>query len=463
MKKFFLFALVAIAMCACSDNMMLNEPLENTVLSRSNGPTPTVSYSVTPDMVCKYLNIARKGKTIDSITPIIEDGDTLAYVAQYTGNNGWDLISGDKRVAPVLASASSGILNLNDTINPAVQALNGMVQIVLDTKNSMDSIKDKMWEFLEPKAIAKSNRPQQRGNGTGKWILDDTVYESDNYTKPHIIAAKWGQENPWWSYIPKFNNIPSYVGCTPVAIGQIIHHFRKNNHRDVALPSTVEFENGINGNPTFSNYTTNMWSNLELSQDQVVLANHTGIFLYYLGLQLGTKHSPSGSPTTGGVEQNVLANYKLNSTKSNTYDFNIILGNLKSSKPVYVACKNTNGKGHSFIIDAYEYSEERIYVRYIWDPNAELENDEDPMPESAITDKDGKYERIEEISSQEYYRFMMNWGYDGDYDNYKYTAYSYTKREGDSPIIRYYDPYWTAGDATYTDFSYMIYNFNEAN
>lgn len=161
-------------MCACSDNIMLNEPEENTVLSRSNEQT-TVSndYTVTPEMVCKYLNLARKGKTIDSITPVIEDGDTLAYVAQYTGNNGWDLISGDKRVAPVLASASSGILNLNDTISPAVKALNGMVQIVLDTKESADTIKDKMWEFLEPKAIVINNRPQQRGNGpvNGKLMI----------------------------------------------------------------------------------------------------------------------------------------------------------------------------------------------------------------------------------------------------------------------------------------------------
>lgn len=206
-----------------------------------------------------------------------------------------------------------------------------------------------------------------------------------------------------------------------------------------------------------------MWSNLELLKEQVVLINNTGIFLYYLGLQLGTNHSPSGSPTNEGVEQNVLANYKLNSTKSNSYDFNIILENLKSSKPVYVACKNTNGKGHSFIIDAYEYRVERMYVKFIWDPNAELEDGEDPMPESAITDKDGKYERIEDITCQEYYSIMMNWGYDGSYDNYKYTAYSYTKWGEDSPIIRYYDPYWTADDETYTDFRYMIYNFNEAN
>ena len=462
MKKVFLFALIAIVMCACSDNMMLNEP-ENPVLCRSNDQTPTVSYSVTPDMVCKYLNIARKGKTIDSITPVIEDGDTLAYVAQYTGNNGWDLISGDKRVAPVLASANSGILNLNDTINPAVKALNGMVQIVLDAKESADTIKDKMWEFLEPKTIVINNRPQQRGNGIGKWIIDDTIYESDNYTAPHIITTKWGQGEPWFYKTPYINGTHSKVGCVSVAAGQIIYHFRKNNNRDILLPTKITYNDTINGYPTFTDFSTFGWSSIKTVANYAWNPdNGTAKFLSYLGNQLGTRYGLNESGADPNDVPGVLASYRLSSTKSNMYNFDIILENLKSSKPVYVSCESTNGIGHSFIIDAYEYRVERMYVKFIWDPNAELEDGEDPMPESAITDKDGKYERIEDITCQEYYSIMMNWGYDGSYDNYKYTAYSYTKWGEDSPIIRYYDPYWTINLSTYTNFGFMIYNITEA-
>ncbi|MBE6311066.1 MAG: hypothetical protein E7080_08445, partial [Bacteroidales bacterium] len=111
MKKLVLFVSLCVAMCACNDNALMNEPIQEseTILSRSGETTSAENYTVTPEMVCKYLNIARKGKTINSITPVIENGDTLAYVAQYADTLGWDLISGDRRLYPVLANSEAGV------------------------------------------------------------------------------------------------------------------------------------------------------------------------------------------------------------------------------------------------------------------------------------------------------------------------------------------------------------------
>ena len=117
MKKILLGVSLCVAMCACNDNALINEPVQESeaVLSRSGETTSTESYTVTPEMVCKYLNIARKGKTINSLTPVVENGDTLAYVAQYADTIGWDLISGDRRLDPILANSETGVLNLSDT------------------------------------------------------------------------------------------------------------------------------------------------------------------------------------------------------------------------------------------------------------------------------------------------------------------------------------------------------------
>ena len=458
MKKPFLFALVAIAMCACSDNMMLNEPLENPVLSRSNDQTPTVSYSVTPDMVCKYLNIARKGKTIDSITPVIEDGDTLAYVAQYTGNNGWDLISGDKRVAPVLASASSGILNLNDTINPAVQALNGMVQIVLDTKNSMDSIKDKMWEFLEPKAIAKSNRPQQRGNGTGKWIAVDTVCDSYSIQSNRLISTLWGQGSGYNSFTPMVNGVRADVGCVPVAVGQVIAQYRKNNHRNIEIPA---YAYSVGSSLVFENFSTGNWL---LITDTINNPNVSSLaddaFLAYLSLDMNLTY---GEGSTTGSENDVmtaLTNYKLTYNTSNSYSYSTVYTNLLNSKPVIVFSKVKNRENsHAFIIDGYQRTLTKYYIQYMWDPNYELEDWESPYGEPAETDKDGYAWREEIIDESETVSFAMNWGLNSiSYNNIYYLAYNY--RHGEYEI--YYTPSWTAGGQTMNNVTKMFYNISEA-
>ena len=124
MKKLYVIASLCVAMCACNDNSFVNEPIQESdvVMSRSGESSSVGEYTVTPEMVCKYLNVARKGKNINSLNPIVENGDTLAYVAQYDESQGWDLISGDRRLAPILAFSNEGILDLVDTIAPGIKA-----------------------------------------------------------------------------------------------------------------------------------------------------------------------------------------------------------------------------------------------------------------------------------------------------------------------------------------------------
>ena len=388
-------------MCACNDNAFINEPVQEseTILSRSGETTSVENYTVTPEMVCKYLNIARKGKTINSLTPVIENGDTLAYVAQYADTLGWDLISGDRRLYPVLANSEAGVLNLSDTINPAVGAVKGMIGIVKETKEKNDTLKNNIWKFLEPKEVKTINSPQARGWGFGKWVALDTIYENNSYTRPHIIATKWGQDNPWNTYTPRINGINTKVGCVPVAVGQIIYHFRKNNHRDIALPSTVEFTDPDNGEPIFSDYTTSLWASLESNYNNVFY-NNTGKFLSYLGTQLGTSYGIENSSTTPTRELNIFTNYKLDYLVSYTYNVYTVLYELESSRPVYVCAISQNNEGHAFIIDGYTHNYERMYIEYMWDPFYELNEWDDIQYPPAETDNDGYAWRTEYITRQ---------------------------------------------------------------
>lgn len=469
--KVMFFISLCIAMCACNDNVFINEPIQETevVMSRS-GETSSDSYIVTPEMVCKYLNIARKDKTVNSLTPVIENGDTLAYVAQYANNQGWDLISGDCRLYPVLANSETGVLNLSDTINPAIGAVKGMIGIVKETKEKNDTLKNNIWKFLESKEVKSINRPQSRGIGFGKWIAQDTIYESENYTKPHIITTKWGQGFPWNLKTPRLNGQSTQVGCVPVAAGQIIYHFRKNNHRDIALPQTAIFTDYyydmLTGEPTFSDYSTGVWSNFKLTAQTACNEDDvTVIFLSYLGDQIGMQYGIEKSgPLSDNIKNILSINYKLESIRTSTYNFNQILSNLKNGKPIYACFSGPQG-GHAFIIDAYKYDYERMYITYMWDPNYELQEGDEIVepPMDAIDSKDGYAWKEEEISIQESYRLMMNWGWDGSSDNISYLAYTLTRWTMDeSPIVRYYDPSWTVNGSTYSELDFLLYNFCES-
>ena len=355
MRKILLGISLCVAMCACNDNAFMNEPVQEneSMLSRSGETTSVENYTVTPEMVCKYLNIARKGKTLNSLTPVVENGDTLAYVAQYADTLGWDLISGDRRLDPILANSETGVLNLSDTINPAVGAVKGMIHTVKQTKGCFEIQKHPIWKSLEPKEKKANNNPQARGIGFGKWIAQDTVYESESYTRPHIITTKWGQGYPWNLKTPRLNGQPTQVGCVPVAAGQIIYHFRKNNPKGVELPETAIFTDYyydmLTGIPNFSNYSIESWSNFKLNAQTAYNENDiTVIFLSFLGDQIGMQYGiQSTVPRSDNIKNILLNSYHIESTRTSTYNFNQILSNLQSGKPIY-ACFNGSQIGHAY-------------------------------------------------------------------------------------------------------------------
>ncbi|MBE6309891.1 MAG: hypothetical protein E7080_02405, partial [Bacteroidales bacterium] len=317
-------------------------------------------------------------------------------------------------------------------------------------------------KFLEPKEVKTINSPQARGWGFGKWVALDTIYENNSYTRPHIIATKWGQDNPWNTYTPRINGINTKVGCVPVAVGQIIYHFRKNNHRDITLPSTVTFSNSYNGEPIFSDSTTSLWSTIELNRDAVVNINNssTAKFLSYIGKQMNSIYGEETGTDIANIEP-LLSQYKIAYNRLNVYNFYTILNDLEVSKPVFISMS-----GHSFIIDAYKHSYERMYIEYEWDPNYELQEGEDAQMPPANADDKEPITRIEYITQQEAYYFMMNWGWDGNYSWYNditFMSYSLEQRyEGQDATETLYSPSWTLPDGrTYNNIRFLLYNLRE--
>ncbi|MBE6310829.1 MAG: hypothetical protein E7080_07245 [Bacteroidales bacterium] len=475
MKKILLGVSLCVAMCACNDIAFMNEPVQEneTMLSRSGETTSAENYTVTPEMVCKYLNIARKGKTINSLTPMIENGDTLAYVAQYADTLGWDLISGDRRIAPVLAFADSGIIDISDINNPAVKAVLGMLQISRDVQNSNNTEKHSMWKSLEPKV--NNNTIIPRGWGQGKWIAIDTIYNDQSEGISHIIKTKWGQDYPWNVYTP-FDSIKldpennetygiyhSAVGCGAVALGQLIYHYRKNNNRGITLPMEAYFTDSIVGStPTFSNFSVNGWNNLAKNINENN-TNKSALFLSYLGSQLDLDYSVVTEVQKDSIMP-VMNVYKLIGNENNVYDFEKIWLSLKSSKPILM-CALGPLIGHAFLIDGYRENLEEIYVNYVFDPYYEISEDELSTEDLSLfewPEKEDPFEGI--VTKRKYWNYddrkyiSMNWGWDGSSDDIYFLAYNRTLEDVEYECEgTIYSPSWLG----YNNVIYYIYNIAE--
>ena len=473
MKKVFLIALFAIAMSACSDNMIMNEPEMHNAneLSRSS-ETSTSEYTVTPDMVCKYINLYHKDHELKNLTSIIRDGDTLAYVAEY--QQGWDFFTGDKRMPPIMIMSETGNLNFSDNGEPDIKGLTGALKLIKNKKYSNDTIKDPTWHFLEPPTKKENVAISRSGEyGEGMWIPIDTIIDFRGSRINHILETKWGQYPPWDQYTPYISGEHSVVGCVAVATAQQIYHFRKNNNRGITLPLSATYSDYENGTPSFSNFSTSGWCGLANSLSDTG-TDKVSMFMSYIGQLQNLDYGLGEGGTSGqnSVIFETLNQFKLTGTVSNNYSYEKLISNLKDSIPV-ILCASYNPLmgGHAFNVDGYTENIQLDYVSYYWDPDYRITLDDLHYVEDwrfqepvsyGTTENKGDYKEYHN-NSRKYVYIRMNWGYSGDADDTSFLAYYYS---GDGLNINesVYSPDWTIvrnyqykDGETSEEFNYVYY------
>ena len=109
MKNIYLLLVLMITLVACNEH----ENLEN------EATIEYVKKNTTFDNVTDYVHFAKNGgnrsrsTAMNSITPYLnENGDTIAYIANY--DEGWEVLSNDRRTSMVLASSEKGSFNLDE-------------------------------------------------------------------------------------------------------------------------------------------------------------------------------------------------------------------------------------------------------------------------------------------------------------------------------------------------------------
>ena len=109
-KEFFTtLALGLFLFASCSQDEVLNEVVETATVSTRSTEDSVVSnndYKVDYTLLQKYLKLTKKDADVQAITPLVREGDTLAYGVQYT--QGWDFIAADQRLTPVMAYSKVG-------------------------------------------------------------------------------------------------------------------------------------------------------------------------------------------------------------------------------------------------------------------------------------------------------------------------------------------------------------------
>lgn len=477
----FLICCTILCVASCSVNSITDQPSNekesSSDLSSFSPKCTNTNFSVNPVLLNCYLKNFYKGKKVESIEPLIEQEDTLAYYVQFSDDSGWALVSADMRISPVLASANDGAVDFGslDLENPALFTLFNYLEYIKEVKAGSSTELNSVWAFLSPKqslrAVRTKSQNGSRGYGQGMWIPVDTSYRQVVNASPKLTLSSWGQDSLWKQYTPKINNQHTKVGCAAVAVGQLLYAYYRNDPGQYTIPSSAD---NLSSPISFSHFTTSAWSSL-VPNLNFVPTDTTAIFLSWLGKEMHSTYGLGGTDTDWSDQVSKLNeyfNYRVgfhvgdNNQNQRNMFCDTVVASIFSGSPVYFVSKDHHGQflGHSFLIDQCTLFEYQCVITYEFDPDYNItEDDIYNYPYWCFVEPaNGIYELEYIITLQKTITVKMNWGWNGSYNNTSnlLRARSYDIGENGSYLsTEQINLTWIFPDGTITDVYHWGHHF----
>lgn len=423
----------------------------------SINPLMMSSYKVTHENADDLVEVLYPQKIVKEIDYLTEDSDTLAFI--YNFDNGWIVISGDKRGKPIIGQSEKGQIKAKGNhqgidiwLKSCISDFNNIN--IDEAKNNIE-----FWNHVIPKSKRTLANKTTRGwiDETRYWVLrfdyEEVPTKSTNYVIPHLLKTKWGQWMPWnykcpVGYLNENERRLCPTGCTAVAMAQVIYYMHYFKGKPTGLYHNISCtgysidEKNYSVDFARSNYVEDSprW-------DQMALCNadsgtdFVGDLMMDVGNRVEMSYSYNGS---GAFPSNDGFSYYSLSCKKDDYSVNKVNSNLSNGLPVVIvayAGKEKAGiwpfkydvgtKGHTWVIDGKVEQEFFYKKHYYWTlTDTILDTDSNIYPEEEkeyyIPEVYESMPVVESRSEINTY-YLMNWGYDGRYDDGFYTLASNSK------------------------------------
>lgn len=257
-----IFALV-FAFLACSKENEL--PVKSDLSQKSLQEKFLITKKEALALVGKLQRTARTTDTtpkeVDELKTFADrQGRAIFYVVSYKSNEGFLVLSADKRMKPVLAFSDTGTFDL-ETDNPGIQLWKNLIaenadKVRQNTEAHINIINE--WRLFEAGQGAGF-----RTNYTPEWTPEEyCAYLNSQPLPPNVIVehltfsiGHWTQRDGYNAHCPNGIGVPNckeafpcnkaLVGCGPLAIGEVLRY----HHRSVNIEATNYTEAMFNGMP----------------------------------------------------------------------------------------------------------------------------------------------------------------------------------------------------------------------
>lgn len=373
MKKYLLLLLLPL-LSAC-----VNE-LPNQVVEMSGVPTSTV---ITADMAVDNLNeflveyqaqtrstaprkiagVVSKGGFGETRAEGSEVDEPLYHIVCFEDNQGYAVMSGDNRIAPVLSFVEQGSYDPEEEITDVrLLALYSDIDIMYRMAVGLP-IQDENGEWIEPigqdgngdfiypmgrgapdTGFEDDRVPDNDDGGGGGGITPEVVISYSDWishsTRGTKLPCRWGQDAPYNNYI--FTNdytVHAPAGCVATAVAQIMYYWGHDY--------------------TYDGYAFD-WDLMRQhisSYGSSYGAAHTMIAELFLKLGLDENLNMTyGADSSSAYDDDVprtFENFGFTSGGSiESYDYDEIY-NIISAWPVYVSASDASSgeRGHAWVVD----------------------------------------------------------------------------------------------------------------
>lgn len=462
MRRIFIIISFLIALASCGKESIKGDAdLATTaaVLSTKSSDMLSDDFFVAEKELQSYIHFLETIKgdkpavKVVSYEPVEESGALVYYILNF--ENGWQLVSADKRGPVVLGSSDSGSFCLEER-NPAelswIAGLTDDIAFRRDcaddyygkiTPEAMESEKGCLdfWkaitadpEFLESNIPATKSHPS---HSSGHWELMYSIPTEIRDSIPHLLPTRWHQNNPYNTYCPQISETDSRkcaVGCTAIAVAQVLYYL----HYFLGVPDQSPTQGYCIGwvpgfSKDFSNYSSMTWNYMEDGSD--VGDEYKWLFIGDVAHKIGSHFGEETWAFLADAQDSIEDDYGVSSTRSLSYDKDVVFDNLRRGLPVifrggrYVSPFVYSG--HAFVIDGYESTRTQYRLVYWW------VYDDLPSTPGIIGDFDYPGNLIEyDYSTPVALNFRLNWGY-GDTEstilNAKYSTDGIWSYQGRTP------------------------------
>ncbi len=285
----------------------------------------------------KYMDALFPGgiRDVEGIDSLVYDDSADLFVI-HLDEGGWILLSGDKKLEPVLAFSYESRFAVEEENNIAFD-------------NWMRAYADQVQQVRDVKGLPVHE-------GWRKGYPDDKGTQEETANVEPLISALWGQDSGWNRFCPVDSLGPdkhTYVGCVAVAMAQAMSVFMVP---DTGAGSNKYYREDYGIIEADFSTTAYKWDSMSLDTPD----DYNALLLFHCAVAVNMNFGPDGSSARTSSTQSSMKRYFRMSGESDYlirryHEENwvqMVTDNLLAGKPLIYSGNADDGKsGHAFNVD----------------------------------------------------------------------------------------------------------------